>query len=165
MNNPESKRRVVTLCMIHQHPKILLGIKKRGFGTGLWNGFGGKLEEGESLVQALEREVFEEAGIKVESLEKVGFLDFKFNTGEELDCHVFKTDKYSGEPKETEEMRPQWFSVEEIPFENMWPEDLFWLPLMLAGKKFKGKFLFDRPSTPDHRSVILEKELKIVENI
>jgi 8-oxo-dGTP diphosphatase/2-hydroxy-dATP diphosphatase len=158
-------KKVVTLGMIYQHPKILLGMKKRGFGEGLWNGFGGKIHEGETIEEALIREIEEEAGIRAENLEKIGFLEFRFETGEMLDCHLFKTDSFVGEPMETEEMRPEWFHVDEIPFKDMWPEDLYWFPMMLAGKKFKGKFLFDRPSTPDRKTVIIEKELVEVEEL
>ncbi|CAN0505072.1 unnamed protein product, partial [Ectocarpus sp. 12 AP-2014] len=32
--------------------EILLGMKKRGFGEGKWNGFGGKVESGESVEEA-----------------------------------------------------------------------------------------------------------------
>ena len=42
---------------------ILLGMKKRGFGTGKWNGFGGKVEAGESNEQAALRELKEESSI------------------------------------------------------------------------------------------------------
>jgi hypothetical protein len=37
------KIKPLTLCMVHQDNKLLLGMKKRGFGEGRWNGFGGKL--------------------------------------------------------------------------------------------------------------------------
>jgi 8-oxo-dGTP diphosphatase/2-hydroxy-dATP diphosphatase len=47
----------------------------------------------------------------------------------------------------------------------MWPDDVHWMPLFLEGKKFKGKFLFDRPSDKDHRSRILERELQEVDDI
>lgn len=40
------KRKVLTLLLIQQANKILLGMKKRGFGAGRWNGFGGKVETG-----------------------------------------------------------------------------------------------------------------------
>ena len=50
----------LTLCIIHQHPRVLLGMKKRGFGMGRWNGFGGKVEAGETIEDATRREVGEE---------------------------------------------------------------------------------------------------------
>jgi hypothetical protein len=44
-------------------------------------------------------------------------------------------------------MKPQWFSESEIPYENMWPDDQYWLPLFLAGKDFQGQFSFSDDST------------------
>jgi 8-oxo-dGTP diphosphatase/2-hydroxy-dATP diphosphatase len=41
---------MLTLMLIHQKNKILLGFKKRGFGKNKWNGFGGKVEEGETIL-------------------------------------------------------------------------------------------------------------------
>ena len=61
-------KKILTLCMIYQHPKILLGMKKRGFGKGRWNGFGGKLNDGESIEEATIREVRGETGIKINKI-------------------------------------------------------------------------------------------------
>jgi len=147
-------RKILTLCLIHNHPHVLLGMKKKGFGEGRWNGFGGKVEGGESIEEAARREVLEEAGITVRDIEHAGQLDFHFENEENvLEVHVFRGNSFEGEPRESEEMRPQWFSVEEIPFDTMWPDDKYWIPLFLAGKKFRGKFLFK-----DHNT-ILEHEL------
>ena len=55
-------KKILTLCIIHQHSKILLGMKKRGHGVGKWNGFGGKVEKGETIEEAARRETKEEAG-------------------------------------------------------------------------------------------------------
>jgi 8-oxo-dGTP diphosphatase/2-hydroxy-dATP diphosphatase len=135
-------------------------MKKRGFGAGRWNGFGGKVEEGESIEEAAVREVKEEAGIEVSDLNKVGIIEFEFKDGSKtLEVHIFKAGNFSGEPIESEEMKPEWFYIDEIPFMDMWPDDIHWIPLFLKGKKFKGKFIFDRPSTPEYASIILEKEL------
>ena len=41
------------------------------------------------------------------------------------------------------EMRPQWFNHNEIPFDNMWPDDKLWYPLMLTGCYFDGYFFFE----------------------
>lgn len=151
------RKKILTLCIIHQHPMVLLGMKKKGFGRGRWNGFGGKVSDGETIEDAAAREVKEEAGIEVENLDKVGIIDFEFRGNSEiLQVHIFKSDNFSGEPTESEEMKPQWFHVDEIPFKDMWPDDIHWMPLFLSGKKFKGKFLFGESDC------ILEQKLEEV---
>ena len=40
-------------------------------------------------------------------------------------------------------MKPCWFSVDNIPFKEMWPDDILWFPLFLKGVKFSGYFLFE----------------------
>lgn len=140
----DKKRKVLTLCVIHEHPRVLLGLKKRGFGEGRWNGFGGKVQEGETVEEAGRRELMEEAGIALGSIERVGRLDFEFTAtpDEILEVHIFRGTDVQGEPTESDEMKPQWFHVDEIPFAGMWPDDKHWLPMLLEGKKFCGRFLF-----------------------
>jgi 8-oxo-dGTP diphosphatase/2-hydroxy-dATP diphosphatase len=158
----ENNKIVTTLCLVHQPPKILLGMKKRGFGAGRWNGFGGKVHEGETIEEAAKRELLEEAGIEPLRLEEAGVIDFDFeNDDPTIEVHFFRAGEFTGEPTESDEMKPQWFDVNEIPFKDMWPDDLYWMPLFLEGKHFKGRFLFDRPSTKDYQSKIIEHELKV----
>src|SRR3989338_4245642 len=105
--------KLLTLCIIHQHPLVLLGMKKKGFGMGRWNGFGGHVEKGETIEEAARREVQEEAGITVNVLEKRGVLEFEFQGNPEiLEVHVFNSSDFSGEPTESNEMKPQWFSID-----------------------------------------------------
>ncbi len=134
-------KKILTLCIINQQDRILLGMKKRGFGRGRWNGFGGKAKEGEVVEEAVKREVEEEVGVIVKGIEKVGVIEYEFSGNPEiLEVHIFKTNEFIGEPKESEEMKPRWFNIKEIPFQEMWPSDKYWFPLYLEGKKFKGKF-------------------------
>lgn len=159
-------KKVLTLCIIYKNDAVLLGMKKRGFGMGKWNGFGGKVEEGEGIEVAAKRELLEEAGITANTLEKLGVLEFSwvnnkvvsqesFGTESKvLEVNVFRATDFSGEPKETEEMKPQWFTVNEIPYDKMWSSDAFWYPPFLAGKKFTGKFIFDSNDN------VVEYELK-----
>lgn len=151
----EKTRKILTLCLIHDHPRILLGMKKRGFGQGRWNGFGGKLKAGESIEDAAKREILEESGLIAHDLEKFGVIDFEFTTNQEeiLEVHIFRVLKYEGEPTESEEMKPAWFHPDEIPFAEMWPDDIHWFPMFLRGSKFRGRFLFGE------EDVVLEKEL------
>ena len=159
-------KKVQTVTIIYKQSRVLLGLKKRGFGAGRWNGFGGKVEEGESIEDSARREIKEESGIEVFDLEKVGILDFEFENGmPTLEVHFFKSEDYLGEPTEGEEMKPQWFDINEIPYDHMWPDDKYWIPIFLKGKKFTGKFIFDKPSIPERVSTILRKELKEVDII
>ena len=57
--------RIETVTIVHQHPRILLGMKKKKFGKGRYNGFDGKVETNETEKEAAIRETFEEAGIKI----------------------------------------------------------------------------------------------------
>ncbi len=152
--------KLFTLCIIQKDEQVLLGMKKRGFGAGRWNGFGGKVTPGETIEEAAVRETKEEAGIDVQNLEKVGILEFTFLGSEDiLQVHIFKTSEFIGEPTEGEEMKPQWFETGVIPYDSMWPDDIFWLPLLFAGKKFKGGFSFGPDDT------ILKQELIEVESL
>jgi hypothetical protein len=44
------KRKILTLLLIQKANQVLLGMKKRGFGAGRYNGFGGKVEANESIL-------------------------------------------------------------------------------------------------------------------
>ena len=47
--------KLLTLAFVTQKDKVLLGLKKKGFGMGRWNGFGGKVEKGETIEEAAKR--------------------------------------------------------------------------------------------------------------
>ncbi|MEX0672857.1 MAG: 8-oxo-dGTP diphosphatase [Candidatus Paceibacterota bacterium] len=133
-----------TLGIVYRHPHVLLGMKKRGFGEGRFNGFGGKLEAGESVEDAARRELKEEAGIDALEVEKLGRIAYWVRGQHDpIHMHVFLVDEYAGEPVETEEMRPQWFHIDELPFENMWESDRHWLPVALERVPFSGWFIYD----------------------
>jgi 8-oxo-dGTP diphosphatase / 2-hydroxy-dATP diphosphatase len=151
----------LTLAFVVEDSKVLLGMKKRGFGAGLWNGFGGKLDMGETVEEAAKRELEEEVNIIAKEMEYRGTLRFSFDSDPvALVVDVFLVTEHEGEPTETEEMKPEWFSFESIPYDSMWPDDSYWLPVFLAGKRFEGRFHFDAPSSPDHTSTVLSAEVK-----
>lgn len=137
-------RKILTLCLIVRDNHILLGMKKRGFGMGRWNGFGGKVESGETIEKAARRETQEECGITIRTMEEAGIHEFEFHDkkGDILEVHVFRVNTFDGEPIETDEMRPRWFDIDALPYTEMWPDDIFWIPLFLEGKKFHTRFLF-----------------------
>lgn len=141
----QNSARVCTLCLFLKEDQILLAMKKRGFGAGRWNGVGGKLEKGETPKQAAIREAQEEINITPKKVKKVAILNFDFPDKVEWSQQVvvFTCQNWEGEPAESEEMNPKWFGIKEIPYDQMWPDDIHWLPKVLAGTTVLGKFIFD----------------------
>ena len=134
---------VANLVFITRGDEVLLIHKKTGLGAGKINGPGGKLEPGETAVEAAVREVQEELLITPLQLEERGVLHFDFVDGLKLHCTVFHASGYEGDPRETREARPQWFAIDSIPYERMWADDRYWLPQMLEGMHFQAWFRFE----------------------
>jgi 8-oxo-dGTP pyrophosphatase MutT (NUDIX family) len=96
--------------------KVLLGKKKRGFGEGRWNGFGGKVLDGESIDEAMKREFIEEVGITPLEFEEKGIINFHFEDKNlQPEVRVFIVSKWKGKLRETEEMKPKWFDLARSP--------------------------------------------------
>lgn len=123
-------------------------MKKRGFGVGKWNGYGGKLDADETIEQCAIRELEEESGIVTTDVSRRGYIVFKMlELNQMLRVHVYETWKFTGEGVETEEMRPQWYKESEIPYEKMWLDDKLWLPSVLEGKSILARFEFEDEDT------------------
>lgn len=135
-----------TLLFIIKDNQILLAKKKRGFGTGLLNGAGGKVEPYESVEDAAIRETQEEFNIKPLNPKKCAEIDFdEFVNGEHaiVNMSIFTATDYEGTPTESEEMAPVWFDINKIPYTRMFPDDSYWLPEILKGNYVTGSFKYD----------------------
>lgn len=132
-----------TLCFVVRGAEILLIRKKRGLGAGKVNGPGGRLEPGETPLACAIRETEEELGVTPLRPEWRGDLHFQFVDGYALHCAVFTAPDCEGTAAETDEAVPLWTPLNAIPFDEMWADDVHWLPGVLAGKNFRGYFDFD----------------------
>lgn len=132
-------------------------MKKKGFGAGKINGFGGKVELNESVDAAAVRELKEECGVVAHEVKKHAELTFIFPHKPEWNqvVHVFVAQKWSGVPVESDEMKPEWFDSSKLPYDIMWVDDPFWLPHVLDGKFVTGSFSFAESGE------ILEKSLNV----
>ncbi|MFC1701926.1 8-oxo-dGTP diphosphatase [Pseudomonadota bacterium] len=139
-----------TLVFVVKDEKILLIDKKTGFGKGKVNGPGGKVEKGESPEACAIRECQEELGITVSNLRYSGQHRFQFVDGYSIHVWVYSSEEFEGVPAETLEARPLWVSVDEIPYERMWEDDSLWLPMLLRGERFQGRWLFDGDTMLDY---------------
>lgn len=141
--------------------EICLAMKKRGFGKDKWNGVGGKLNPGETIEQAAIRETKEEINVDVKEFDKVAIIDFFFLNNPDWDqqVHAYFCESWTGEPEESEEMSPKWFSPDYLPFAQMWPDDADWLPKVIDGNLVRASFTFEQNDT------ITAKEVAIVKNL
>ncbi len=148
LNPPETIRAVI--CYLKKNDEFLLLLKASGkFGGGFWNAPGGKIQNGESSNAAARREVLEETGLATGNLEKIGFLEFFFGPGKQKPdwtAEVFLTTEFSGNLHESEEGKLQWFSKDDLPVNQMWQDDRYWLPSLIQGRKFRGRFQFSKDS-------------------
>jgi ADP-ribose pyrophosphatase YjhB (NUDIX family) len=151
-------------CVGNKITHVCLGMKKRGFGMGRWNGVGGKvkMDIGETVRHAAIREAKEEFLVDLDkSLKKIAINKYFFinNSAIDLEMHIFLCNKWKGTPTESEEMKPRWFKVEKIPYKKMWDSDHYWLPLVLKGKKLRCK------SYVDDKDITIKREIKVVKTL
>ncbi len=135
-----------TLLLVIKNGKILLAQKKRGFGQGKFNGVGGKAEIGETIEETMLRETKEEIGIVPTVFKKQGEILFdEYMKGERsfVNMTIYVASEFEGELIESDEMKPQWFDLDKVPFENMFPDDKLWLPHILNGKFVRGNLVLD----------------------
>lgn len=137
------------LCFpIRQSPahEVMLGYKKIGFGQGKLTGVGGKIEPGERPLTAAIRELFEETSlIAAESdLQPVGQITFRFPHKPTWDiaAHLFLLRQWQGQPRESNELRPQWVAIDALPYDLMWDDGRYWLPLILHGQPITAEFTY-----------------------
>jgi 8-oxo-dGTP pyrophosphatase MutT (NUDIX family) len=147
----EKPEKQATICFILDRKKgqVLLAMKKKGFGVNKYNGYGGKPDpnKDKTIKETATRELEEESGliVDVSKLMKVGEIDFYFPESKKQynqTAHIYIIEECIGVPIETEEMKPEWFDLDKIPYDKMWDTDQHWMPHILAGQKIFGRFLF-----------------------
>lgn len=132
-----------TLIFIKINGYVLLGYKKRGLGVRKWNGYGGKIEVNENVTDGVIRELYEESNLIVhkDNLKYLGVVTYNDRQHTRV-VYIFTSSQFQGELKETEEMKPQWFTINNLPYNNMWPDSQFWVPLVINNQYFQASFTY-----------------------
>jgi len=142
---------VATLLFVVRNGSVLLIRKKRGLGAGKINGPGGRLEGDETPMECAIRETNEELLINPLGVRAGGELFFHAEDMPKIHGHVFVASDYEGTPTETDEAIPHWFSIDEIPYDEMWDDDRLWLHRVLHGESVRGYFTFVEETLLDHK--------------
>jgi 8-oxo-dGTP pyrophosphatase MutT (NUDIX family) len=136
--------------------KVCLGLRKEvsfGLGEHLVAGIGGKVGDSpeirdETPAMAMDREASEEIGIRIVEKQEMGRVRFMFshkplNSSWNQDVTIYCITRWDGIPAETESTRPAWFDMGRMPWQNMWADNVHWLPKVLSGQRVDAIFLFD----------------------
>jgi 8-oxo-dGTP diphosphatase len=137
---------VRSVCYLMRGSDVLLGKKKEGKGRGMFVGIGGKAEPGETVDQALIRELEEEVAViplVYQQVAKVRFI-FPHDPGWSQEVVAFICKQWRGEPVESAEIAPEWFSIGDLPYAQMWADAPFWLPMIFTGSFLDAVFVYDR---------------------
>jgi len=138
------------VLMIHRNIKI------GDHHLGKYNGLGGKLESREDIVSGMKREIGEEAGVEVTSLQLRGSVNWPGfgKHGEDWMGFIFIIDGWRGEPlTENNEGTLHWIDVNDIVNINipMWPGDKYFLPLVFGDdpRQFHGVMPYENGAPTD----------------
>ncbi len=142
---------IATLMFIRREEELLLIRKKRGLGAGKINAPGGRVEGEESIAECAVRETREELLVTPIEPRLCGRQRFHFVDDYRLTVFVFLSHEHTGTATETDEAVPLWTHVDRIPYDEMWADDALWLPMMLRGEVFDGRYVFDGDDMLDHR--------------
>ncbi len=157
----ESPRRIVqTIIVAPEQQRVLLGLHKVGEFAGYYTGFIGFIEDGEDLETAARSIAKVSCGIVLGEIELRAILKMNVVDKGNADEYEYYCQEFTGEPCETEAVKPGWFAIDEIPYRQMPPDDELWYPLFLRGLQLRGKFHFSTSM-----DVILSHELEEVDSL
>ncbi len=136
-------KKIATLSIIEdvENKKYVMIRHNRGINKGYINFPGGKKEEGESVVDCVCRETFEETGLTINNPTEVGYIEF---AGKDFYVYIYKSTDFSGQLKEKEdEVKVFWQDVDKVPYDEMRAADKDFLPEILSGKYVKRRYHYD----------------------
>jgi A/G-specific adenine glycosylase len=104
----------IAAAVIQDQDKVLLGLRpETDLLGGLWEFPGGKVEEGETLLQALKREIEEELAVAVKPGEEIGVYPHAY-THFRITLHAFETNLQSGEPQPLDHDQVEWVRIDQL---------------------------------------------------
>ena len=144
------KVELTVLCLIHRDNKYLLQDRVKED----WKGYtlpGGHVEKGESIVDAVIREMKEETGLTVFHPKLCGVKQFPIEDGRYI-VFLFTADNFEGEVVSSEEGSMHWINKEELYKEDLVSDFTELLQVMLDEKLTEFQYVV----TDDNWKVVLK---------
>ena len=110
--------------------------KKNDLNKGKYVGIGGKIEDGETIFDALKREVKEETNLDLISYDYKGIVYF---SNEDIDCeemHLFTSKQFEGVLRECDEGTLEFIDKDKIDDIPMWEGDKIFFELIKNNEPF-----------------------------
>ena len=143
-----------TLAYLKRDGKTLMLEKGRGYQIGKFNGLGGKFDKAETPEECVIREVREESGFVVKSMQLKGFITFpNFDGDNDWFVFIYVVDDFSGEMIASDEGKLHWIDDDKVIAQNIWPGDKVFLPWLAQSKIFSAKFNYKDGEFVDYEVV------------
>lgn len=139
--------KLTTLCYLLKEDEVLMlhRVKKDvDENKGKWIGLGGKLEAKESPKECVIREVYEEAGLRLNSVDYRGTLTFISDKWDDEIIFMYTSENFSGELQECNEGILKWIKKENVLDLNLWEGDRVYIKRLIDTKDvFELKLHYD----------------------
>lgn len=137
------EQKVAAMCYIIKGDKVLLLHRVKEPFKGFLVPPGGKKEENEDIYECIQREIFEETGLKIKNPKlkvvttEIGPQNYNWI------LFIFTCSNLSGELKESSEGKLEWKYIRNLPGENMSQIDKMMLPYVFDEKQYVMYLRYD----------------------
>jgi hypothetical protein len=154
----EERRLSQAIVLNRNSNQALLVYHKSGRWAGFYTGLLDEATPGEEPAAAAARIAAAQVGITTGPASHRATFLFSSEAWGRAREFEFLIEAHTGDPVESDTLRPEWFDFEAIPYDRMPADDAIWYPPFLDGKRMRGHFDF----APDGQTLIAH-EVKQVE--